>query len=219
MVEHVDKHTSTCRVCLRKRPVLVPRIGRWDTAHRYLSPPETYDSIFLKKVKPGTVEHVLSFGSHHLMLICISRHLNAFEKGTSSAFWWTSQCENMLLLPDTWCLLCSVWQVRYRGACMGRWYWAWRSQFMQTETPLKPVPAKSCRTDASLSYLQKRMFWKFLEGERLPSPQPVKSFTLLLDKKEANAIFIKSHTGWFMVRSAGPGQCACGVIKIELGLL
>lgn len=27
MVEHVDKHASTCRVYLRKRPVLVPRSG------------------------------------------------------------------------------------------------------------------------------------------------------------------------------------------------
>lgn len=78
--------------------------------HRYLSPPETYHRIFFKKGKPRTVEHLLSFGSHHLALICISRYLNAFEKGTFSAFWWTSQCKNMFLLPDVWCLLCSIRQ-------------------------------------------------------------------------------------------------------------
>lgn len=61
-------------------------------ARRYFSPPETYHTICLKKVKPGTAEHLLPFGSHHLMLICISRYLNAFEKGTFSAFWWASQC-------------------------------------------------------------------------------------------------------------------------------
>lgn len=129
----------------------------------------------------------------------------------------------MLFLPGA----CSaIWQVRYRGACMGRCDWAWLSQLMQTKT-LKLVAAKSCRTDTSLSCLQKRKFWKFLEGEKLPSPQLVKSFSLLLDKKEANAIFINSHTGWFVVRSAGPGEvcmwgnkeclvyCNCEVLDVS----
>lgn len=105
-VEHVDKHFHLQSL---SKEEAVSSAKDW-LAHRYLSPPETYHCIFFKEVKPRTVDHLLSFGSHHLVLICISRYLNAFEKGTFSAFWWTSQCKNMFLLPDVSCLLCSIWQ-------------------------------------------------------------------------------------------------------------
>lgn len=61
----------------------MPRIGLLTDIFHHLKLTTVF---FSKKVKPGTVEHLLSFGSHHLMLICISMYLNAFEKETFSAF-------------------------------------------------------------------------------------------------------------------------------------
>lgn len=65
-------------------------------------------SQYLKKLKAGTIKHPLCSRSH-LMLICICKYLNAFEKGTSSAFWWTSQYEDTSPLPGTSrCLLFTI---------------------------------------------------------------------------------------------------------------
>lgn len=115
-VEHVDK----CLPSLSKEEAS-SGAKKW-LSHRHLSPPEAYHSICLKKLKPGTVKHLLCFGSHHLMLICICRYLNAFEKGTFSAFWWTSQYEDVSHFKYCQVLhgaCSSLLQVTYSGACMG----------------------------------------------------------------------------------------------------
>lgn len=89
---------------LSKRWVPAPR-SVWV---RHLAPPGAHHSICLKKLKAGTIKHLLCSGSH-LMLICTCKYLNAFEKGTSSAFWWTAQCEDTSPLPGTsWCLLFTI---------------------------------------------------------------------------------------------------------------
>lgn len=113
------------------------------------------------------------------------------------------------------CRACSALSDKIQGSLHGQMILSLAIS-VHADQNSKTSSAKSCRTDTSLSCLQKRMFWKFLEGEKLPSPQLGKNFTLLLDKKEANTIVTKSHPGWFVVRSAGQGKCACGVRALGL---
>lgn len=104
MVGHVDKHCSPCGVYLSKRSLLVTR------SHLVTDICHHLKLITVFVWRNWNQEQLSTFCALAVttMLICICRYLNAFEKGTFFAFWWTPRYDMLPLSGTSWCLLFTI---------------------------------------------------------------------------------------------------------------